>query len=124
MNEKELQKLHADVPEDLPPAIKEPCSECPWRRESWAGYLGPLNAENWIKLAQSDMPIMCHKTIEEDQNYDGTFQCAGAARFRANIAKAPRRPDVVTGPVDRETVFATPQEFIDHHKNGKDFKKK
>lgn len=120
-DEKELQ-AEVGVPEELPPAIKSPCSECPWRRESWAGYLGPLTAEQWIALAQSDFPIMCHKTIEESDNYEGTFQCAGAATFRANIAKSPRRPDVVTGPVDRENVFASPQEFIEHHKHSEDFK--
>lgn len=122
MNEKELQAQFAGVPEELPSCLNQPCPECPWRKKSWAGYLGPLSAENWIKLAQSDMPIMCHKTIHEDGNYEGTFQCAGAARFRANIAKAPRRPDVSVGPVDREDVFASPQEFIDHHTHSEDFK--
>lgn len=121
MNEQELQ-AEFGVPEELNPALAKPCSECPWRREAWAGYLGPLNAENWVKAAMSDHPIQCHKTIEESQKWEGTFQCKGAAIFRANICKLPRRPDIETGPVDRETVFASPQEFIDHHKNSKDFK--
>lgn len=114
MNEKELQAEHG-VPEELPPAVNKPCNECPWRRESWAGYLGPMSAENWTKLAMGDFPIMCHKTIEESDNYEGTFQCRGAATFRANTFKEPRRPDVVTGPVDKENVFASTQEFINHH---------
>jgi hypothetical protein len=114
-NEQELQAEHG-VPTELPPALHAPCSQCPWRREAWAGYLGPMNAENWAKLAQSDMPVMCHQTIEESGNYEGTFQCKGAAIFRANICKEPRRHDAAVGPQDKEIVFASTKEFEDHHK--------
>lgn len=113
-SEQELQAEHG-VPTELPPAVYSPCSQCPWRREAWAGYLGPLSAENWVKIANSDMPIMCHQTIEESDNYEGTFQCKGAAIFRANICKAPRREDAAVGPQDKEKIFASAQEFTDHH---------
>lgn len=103
------------VPEQLPDCVKEPCSECPWRRDSAPGWLGPQTSEEWILTAHSDTPIMCHKTIKESGSYDGTKQCRGAAIFRANVCKSPRRSDIVTGPPDTENVFATNDEFLAHH---------
>lgn len=108
----------------LPPARKHPCFDCPWRRISIPGWLGPWDAETWIGLAQSDMAIACHTTInpvvDEEEAWDDPdiLQCAGAATFRSNICKSPRNPEVVTLPVDRENVFARPQEFLDHHLGG------
>lgn len=115
--EEELQAQHG-VPERLPPATAQPCKECPWRRGAAPGWLGPMKAEDWIDLAQSDMPVMCHRTIKESENYEGTFQCRGAAIFRANICKSPRREDAALGPVDNDLVFATTREFLDYHKGG------
>lgn len=104
---------------DLPPARDTPCTECPWRRISAPGWLGPYTAEQWFRLAHSDEPIACHLTIVTDGEWeDGTMQCAGAARYRANVAKQPRDPQVASGPVDRDTVFARPDEFLAHHTKG------
>lgn len=103
------------IPMELPDCVKEPCNECPWRRESAAGWLGPHPPEDWIMMAHGETPIMCHKTVTEDENFEGTKQCRGAAMFRAHIAKSPRRADMPTGPVDKEKVFATNDEFMEHH---------
>jgi len=48
----------------LPQATPRPCNDCPWRRKSCAGWLGPF----------------------------GIKQCAGAAVYRANVCKSPRDP--------------------------------
>lgn len=43
-------------------------------------------------------------------------QCAGLAVYRANVVKNPRDRDILRLPANRETVFATPTEFLEHHK--------
>ena len=102
----------------LPEATVTICNDCPWRRESLNGWLGPFTAEQWIALAHSDEPIACHQTIEEEDSWEGAFQCAGAAQYRKNIAKLPKNPEVaIAANVDRETVFSRPAEFTAHHTN-------
>lgn len=106
----------------LPEAKHEPCRECPFRRASAAGWLGPYDADEWVQLVHSDEPIACHLTLgvsspEDDDAWDrdGVKQCAGAASYRANVCKSPRDPSVAIGPADRENVFANPMEFKAHH---------
>lgn len=98
------------------PVQKTPCNECPWRRISARGWLGPLKAEEWIELVQSDFYVACHKTIKVNGEVEGTKQCAGAATFRGNVCKSPRDPEIVALPADREKVFASTREFLEHHK--------
>jgi hypothetical protein len=87
-----------------------------------AGYLGPLGADEWLEMAHLDVPICCHMTIEPgsgraDWEHPDLRQCRGAATFRANVAKRPVDPAVVTGPVDHKVVFSSDKEFRDHHHN-------
>jgi len=109
---------------ELPPARKHACHECPWRRAALPGWLGPHDAETWVAIAQSDLPIACHSTINptvpEDEAWDDPdiLQCAGSAIFRSNICKSSRVPDVARMPADRESVFARPNEFMEHHQMG------
>lgn len=103
--------------DEMPPARARPCGSCPWRRRSVAGWLGPFTAEEWLQLAHSDLVIACHTSIEGSVDFDGSerHQCAGSGTFRANVCKLPRDHDIVHGPRDTETVFATNAEFLDHH---------
>lgn len=101
---------------ELPEATARPCAECPWRRDSRSGHLGPNTAEEWAELAHGESPIACHMTIEsDDQPWPELRQCAGSAIFRANICKSPRNPEVAVGQQDTKTVFAWDDEFIAHH---------
>lgn len=106
---------------DLPEACVTPCNECPWRRKSAPGWLGPFTAEEWLALVHSDVPIACHVTIPEgghddDWSQPGLRQCAGAAQFRANVFKSPRNPQVARAAErDEETVFKWNDEFLAHH---------
>jgi len=93
---------------------RTPCSECPWRRVAPAGWLGPETAEGWINIVLGDGLIACHMTIPGHDLADMT-QCAGAAIFRANVAKIPRSSAVHKLPKNRDEVFATPAEFRQHH---------
>lgn len=112
----------SDLPETFPPPVAKPCRECPWRRDSTWGYLGPHTAQEWVEQAHGEAIIACHMTIKDvepggdgDWNHPAMRQCRGAAIFRRNVGKNHRRPDVPSGPHDTETVFATNGEFIDHH---------
>lgn len=100
---------------DLPPATPHACNDCPWRRNAVAGWLGPYDADQWVQLAHSDEPIACHETIVDDESWTEAKQCRGAAQYRANVAKAPRDPDIAVGPTDREGIFANPAEFKEYH---------
>lgn len=89
---------------------ERPCSDCPWSREALAGWLGGMTSEEWLEEAHSEALIDCHV-------WDGA-QCAGAAIYRANMAKSPRDPEALRLPRDTEAVFATPDEFTQHHAAG------
>lgn len=102
-------------PEELPSCVKEPCSECPWRRDAAPGYLGPHSANKWLDIAHGESAIACHKTIKVSGSWEGARQCRGAAIFRENLCKHPRNPTIETGPRDMEAVFATNEEFVEHH---------
>lgn len=86
---------------------KKACEDCPWARHSLRGWLGSLTAEEWIALAHSDGTAECHAHTGVD--------CAGLAIYRANVLKRPRDPNAFVLPKDKETVFATPDEFNEHH---------
>jgi hypothetical protein len=43
-------------------------------------------------------------------------QCAGAAIYRANVCKEPRRQELLRLPADKVKVFAWPTEFWAHHR--------
>lgn len=101
----------------LPEVAATTCNQCPWRRKSAAGWLGPYDADEWLAIVHSDAPIACHITIDEDEDWEaeGLRQCAGAARYRANVFKSPRNPEVARGPVDHDRIFSRDSEFRDHH---------
>lgn len=114
----------------FPPAMKNPCDECPWRRDSPAGHLGPLDAQGWIDVIHGEQAIACHKTITDtDDKGHGDWanpamrQCRGAVSFRANVCKAPRNDEILSWPPDTKRVFATDAEFIEHHSPDSPFAK-
>ena len=111
---------HERMLDNLPPVRKSPCAECPWRKESIPGFLGPYDAEKWSEMAHSEAPIACHMTIDFVEEGQGAWddpkirQCAGAAIFRTNTFKKPRHPKIATLPRS-EKVFSNSREFLAHH---------
>lgn len=106
------------VPE-YPPAVNQPCNDCPWRRNATPGWLGPYDWRNWLRAIHGEDAIACHQTIGESGSWEGVLQCAGAAAFRANVCKRPRNPTIATGP-PRDDVFATNEEFAEYHSFGEE----
>lgn len=97
-----------------------PCSDCPWRRESLPGWLGGMSPEDWVKAAHGDNAIECHTRVGRSGQF---IHCAGAAIYRANVAKRVREDAwrflkvlPLTLAKDIVKVFATPFEFLKHHR--------
>lgn len=86
---------------------RAPCHDCPWRREALPGWLGGSTADQWLADAHGEGLALCHTC--------GNQQCAGMAIYRANVAKTPRHAVLLRLPADRDKVFATPNEFKEHH---------
>jgi hypothetical protein len=122
MDEQELRERMAEWERQqqyLPDAVPEPCRECPWRRNSVPGHLGPYSAVKWLDKLHGEGAIECHLTVRESgAPWDEVKQCRGAAIMRANVCKSPRNPKVIVGPTDTEKVFETNEEFLEHHMEG------
>jgi hypothetical protein len=100
---------------------KTPCSECPWRKESAAGWLGASTPVEFLQQSESGMKMPCHIHIDYEKDdwntaIDNAPECAGRAIHMANRCK--RVPDVLQLRPDRDNVFTNPQDFIDHHSLG------
>lgn len=88
---------------------RKPCHDCPWRRVALPRWLGGTLPLDWLGATHGEAVIECHTVT-------GGHQCAGAATYRANVCKTPRDPNALNLPADRKTVFASPAEFLEHHK--------
>ena len=66
-----------------------------------------MTPEEYRDLAHSESLIECHAIAGP--------QCAGAAIYRANVAKVCRDKAIIKLPANRERVFSTPMEFVEHH---------
>jgi hypothetical protein len=103
---------------------KKPCGQCPWRRECAPGWLGADTPEGFLATTMAGVHMPCHSAVDYER---GDWQeqtktaptCAGSLVFLKNICKLPRDPIMVAEraqvEVDRETVFARPDEFLNHH---------
>ena len=81
--------MNMDLPIDT--NFREPCDECPFRKNAAPGWLGPWTTDS-ILQAISHMPFPCHQTIPDDDDgmdeYDDSSDdngnlesCAGAALY-------------------------------------------
>jgi hypothetical protein len=91
---------------------KSPCSDCPFARTALRGWLAGHSPEEWMAMAHGETRFECHTRIPA--------QCAGSAIYRANVCKLPHDKTTLMLPADRKKVFASPMEFIAHHKKSVD----
>lgn len=82
----------------------QPCSDCPMARSALPGWLGGVTPEEYAQLAHSDAMVNCHAIRRT--------QCAGMAIYRKNVCKSA----FFVLPADKVAVFATPFEFLKHHR--------
>lgn len=87
--------------------IEKPCHDCPFARAAIPGWLGELSVEQWIAAVHGESQVQCHALAGP--------QCAGAAIYRANVAKRPRSRALLVLPSDHTAVFSSPVEFAKHH---------
>lgn len=98
--------ISADEAVDAKGQHTQPCSDCPWSRESLKGWLGGIDARTWLEHAHTNTLIDCH-TLRG-------AQCAGSAIYRRNVCKRVD-PPLLELPADKVQVFASPMEFLAHH---------
>ncbi len=104
-----LKLITSDQSTPAKAQLTKPCSDCPWARASFNGWLGPGTAEEWLTAAHGEGTVPCH--------VHPNVQCAGLAIFRANVYKVPRDQETLRLPADRVRVFAIDDEFKAHHDN-------
>ena len=99
-------------------ACKKPCKQCPWRKDSFKGYLGGNTPEEYAALLHTDLPTDCH--ITQDQSAPKV--CAGYIIVRLNSCKRSKDPEMYTiekqfiNHPEREQCFQFGFQFIEHHK--------
>jgi hypothetical protein len=87
----------------------QPCGDCPWRRDSLAGWLGSMTADEWLQAAHGETRIECHTLLGA--------QCAGSAIYRRNVCKQ-TRTETLRLDADRVKVFDDHRAFKKHHEEG------
>ncbi|WP_187967900.1 hypothetical protein [Aquibium microcysteis] len=108
--------------------LTEPCKECPFRRNSMPGWLGPWEPTDLL-AAIKVAPFPCHRTIKADMSFDdpGAAKlelCAGAALFlnyKMEVSRCKVTADhqftLATSLTKDERVFADDTSLLDHHGN-------
>ena len=96
------------------------CKECPFRRDVDPEICDRKGSDPAAFLGQCAGPFFlpCHKGpgFAADAVAPDNRQCPGAAAFRANCGTAGLPPGLLVLPPDRATYFATPAEFLAHHR--------
>lgn len=106
--------------------LKNPCQECPFRKNSLPGWLGADDPQNFMNTVMADVEMPCHLTIDYDSEFweedlQEAEQCAGAAIFFSNISKLSRdRNRLILS--KNANVFASVKEFFVHHECKKGLK--
>lgn len=119
--------------------LRRPCNDCPFRRKSVPGWLGTADPDWFVSAALADEYVdsndacgdvfaaPCHQTIDySDPRWNVTQLpdaevCVGSTIFYRNVDpyKLPRQEQrsemVAAVKPDHDTVFSTPDEFLDHH---------
>lgn len=101
--------------------LTTPCDQCPFRKKSPRGWLGPWTPELIVEqVLAGDVRFGCHKTVTDDGVDDGKVeQCAGASKFANNICKLSRDRERAAHQRRLGTdddVFDSPKELQDHHR--------
>ena len=108
---------------------KTMCDECPFRKKSLPGWLGPHSIDDIEKVVQSDEPFICHKSIAEmiesgipegdPQLEEEGEHCVGMLRYRNAMCKRSRDPETAQAQTEIRSVDDVPvieaRKFREHH---------
>ncbi|MDR6218912.1 DUF6283 family protein [Deinococcus soli (ex Cha et al. 2016)] len=100
--------------------LTRPCTECPFRTDSPAGWLGARRARDITRaLTEQDRTFECHLTTGQrrPQHCAGALILLDTLGTPNQLTRIARRLGLYSAGrlTARETVFATPGAFITHH---------
>lgn len=99
---------------------EECCAQCPFARSTKKSYLDTRgdNSERFVGQAHINALLPCHMDSADNNATVGEGrQCAGAAKFRANVGVADKlHPSLGKLPPDHEAVFSTAASLLAHHR--------
>lgn len=97
----------------------ECCKQCPFSRATSKEYLDTMGQNGMKFLGQSyaGMYLPCHMEpgFQNCAVDPEVPQCAGAAKFRANLKIKVNEAVIGKLPPDKETVFDNAEDFLMHH---------
>jgi hypothetical protein len=102
------------------------CAECPFRKDSAKGWLGPWDdSDEIINQSQNESGLACHMRIEHEENgevsYDDTHVCVGSMAYANATCKVYRAPTLreaqkkVAQTVKDEEILSNREDFSKHH---------
>jgi hypothetical protein len=105
---------------------KTPCKECPFRKNSLAGYVGGHASFNEILgIIHYDGPFPCHMEVNKLKDDGVPFEdaiheagpCVGSLAYMNHWSKLPRAELVAQAKAvgKRDDCFQTPMEGMLHH---------
>ena len=97
---------------------KTMCAECPFRKKSAPGWLGPWSVDEFEQIINSDSQFVCHDVINKmsDDNVPTSIiedvgqHCVGLLRYRNSLCRLSRDPEVAE--VQRELRSVQDEEII------------
>ncbi len=103
-------------------ARKTACGECPFKKDSIAGWLAEYSTQDLHNLVMSEQPFPYHMTHQKDVPFDKADElplCAGALAYMRKGCKSPRNKEHAefVKQVSKETLDNTLSrtEFFEHH---------
>lgn len=100
--------------------LRPRCEQCPFRKNSAPGWLGPWNVQDFEQMYNGDANFICHSSI--DKNVEHT--CVGYVLIRVNSLKVSRDKNSMLAKLERlyqkiknkNDCFQWWHEFAAHHK--------
>lgn len=108
---------------------KNPCPQCPFRKNALPGWLGDYTPKEVIDTINHEEAFLCHTQIDySDPDWKETQApfapvCAGQLMMTRRMCKLPRDPEhsaAVKAIVPSDEIFKNHREFIEHHQRGRD----
>lgn len=100
--------------------MDKPCGECPFRKTSARGWLGPWTAESIVLQAFSEAGLACHMTANDvatAKTCAGSLICANkSAKLYRDTWLACHQANLKASPEAKHVMNVA--EFREHHGNG------